>query len=67
MAAAPFMTVSTDGSGSMPSYSSTSMPASFRYPTARSRKPNRFMLPPPTQTIARLPSNVLSTSSEPLP
>ena len=30
MASAPFMTVSTDGSGSMPSNSSTSMPASFR-------------------------------------
>ena len=30
MAAAPFMTVSTDGSGSMPSNSSTSMPASFK-------------------------------------
>ena len=30
MASAPRMTVSTEGSGSMPSNSSTSMPASFR-------------------------------------
>ena len=67
IAAAPFITVSTDGSGSMPSYSATSMPASFRYASTRSRKPNFFMLPPPTQIIARLPWNVLSTSSEPLP
>ena len=30
MAAAPFMTVSTDGSGSIPSKSFTSIPASFK-------------------------------------
>ena len=34
IAAAPFMTVSTDGSGSMPSNSSTSIPASFKYASA---------------------------------
>ena len=67
MASAPFITVSTEGSGSIPSKTSTSMPASFRFDTILSRKPNRFMLPPPTQTIALLPVKVFKTSIEPFP
>ena len=67
MAAAPFITVSTDGSGSMPSNNFTSMPASFKYCSARSRKPKRFMEPPPTQIIALFPSNVFKASKAPFP
>ena len=67
MASAPLITVSTDGSGSMPSKSSTFIPASVRYRTALSKKPNFFMEPPPTQIIAFLPLKVLSASSEPFP
>ena len=59
--------LSTEGSDSIPSNNSTSMPASFKYVTALSKKPNRFMLPPPTQTIAFFPSNVLSASNDPFP
>ena len=67
IAAAPFITVSTDGSGSIPSNNWTSIPASSRYCFARSRKPKRFIDPPPTQIIARFPSNVLSASKAPFP
>ena len=67
MAAAPFMTVSTDGSGSTPSNSFTCMPAAFRLSTTLSRKPNFFIEPPPTTTIAFLPFKFFSSSMEPLP
>ena len=67
IAFAPFITVSTDGSGSIPSKSCTSMPASSRYCFARSKKPKRFMEPPPTQIIAFLPSNVFNASNAPFP
>ena len=60
---APFMTVSTEGSDSMPSNSFTSIPASCRYCTTLSRKPKRFMEPPPTQTKAFFPLKVFSASS----
>ena len=43
------------------------MPASFRYSTARSKKPKRFMEPPPTQIIAFLPVKDFSASRAPLP
>ena len=65
--AAPFMTVSTDGSDSIPSKRATFIPASSRYFCARSRNPNRFMLPPPTQMIALFPSRVLRASRAPFP
>ena len=55
IALAPFITVSTEGSGSIPSKSLTSMPASLRYCSALSRKPKRFIEPPPTQIMAFLP------------
>ena len=64
---APAITVSTDGSGSIPSISATSMPASSKYATIRSKKPKRFIEPPPTHTIAFLPFNVFKTSMEPFP
>ena len=64
---APFITVSTEGSGSTSSNSCTSMPAAFRLFTALSRKPKRFMEPPPTQTIARLPAKVFNASRAPFP
>ena len=67
MTAAPFITVSTDGSGSIPSNNFTSMPASFRYCSALSRNPKRFIEPPPTQMIAFFPLNVFSASSAPFP
>ena len=67
MASAPFMTVSTEGSGSTPSNRDTSMPAAFRLASTLSRKPKRFMLPPPTTTMARLPSRSFSASRAPLP
>ena len=67
MASAPFITVSTEGSGSIPSNILTSIPASFRYDCALSRNPKRFIDPPPTQIIAFFPLNVLSASSEPFP
>ena len=65
--AAPFITVVTDGSGSIPSYNLTSIPPSSRYLTALSRKPFLFILPPPTQIIAFLPSKFLRFSKAPLP
>ena len=67
IAAAPFITVSTEGSGSIPSNNCTSMPASFRYCSALAKNPKRFMEPPPTQIIAFLPLNVLSASRAPFP
>ena len=67
IASAPRITVSTEGSGSIPSKSSTSIPASLRYVTTLSRKPKRFIEPPPTQTIARVPLRVLSASRAPFP
>ena len=67
IASAPFITVSTEGSGSMPSISSTVMPASLRYEMTLSKKPKRFMEPPPTQTIARLPVKLLSASNASFP
>ena len=65
--AAPFITVSTDGSLSMPSMSFTSKPASLRYASARCRNPPRRIEPPPTQMTARAPLRVFRVARAPLP
>ena len=60
---APFITVSTEGSDSIPSNSFTSIPVSCKYCTTLSKKPKRFIDPPPTQTKAFFPSKVFSASN----
>ena len=65
--AAPFITVSTDGSGSTFSNNFVSIPASFKYATALSTNPKRFMEPPPKTNTAFLPCNVFRFSKEPFP
>ena len=64
---APRITVSTEGSDSIPSKSFTSMPASLRYSTTLSKKPNLFIEPPPTQTKAFFPVKFFKASSESFP
>ena len=60
---APFITVSTDGSGSIPSISFVSIPASFKYSTTLSTNPKRFMDPPPRHNTALFPLIVFSVSN----
>ena len=54
MAAAPFMTVSTEGSGSTPSKWVTARPASLRMASRRPSAPHRCMDWPPVTTKACL-------------
>ena len=54
IAAAPFITVSTEGSGSTPSKCATSNPAPFRMASRRPNAPLFCMELPPVTTIARL-------------
>ncbi len=67
MTAAPFMTVSTEGSDSTPSMSLTSMPADSRSAWTSWRKPPRFMEPPPQTMTARLPSKFFTSWRAPSP